>query len=467
MSRRQKRRGISLGTIVMLVITICVSTSLGYVLPRLQGNYSFSADPAKVLEAFSLSWLPELSMNEIPIQFTVHETDNAMHTEQPGAQLPAVTDNDQMQTAASTATAAVTATPQPAATPTIVPAQNRSFTITFTGSIMLEDSIRKGAWIDEADKYDFSEMLGYIAPELKSGDLCVVTVENIIDDEAEFSDLITTSAMVPMLAEAGIDAVGLAHPKAANEGVEGIRSTISALRANGISVLGVHGDEQNAGQTAVMTLGGVKVAVLQYTDSLTAGGQKKLNNAAAEYAVDVASADRISADIAMARLIGAEVVIVCVNWGADDSTTPNKAQKTMAQAIADAGADVIIGTGTKAVQPAVWLQGNGQNHKTLCAYSLGALLNEGRSDKNVASYILQLGFTVDSAGLAEIENMTCIPTYTWRYKADGKYRYFVVPSAEIAPDDMSESQVESKERALKNVRKTLSDAPFAVPEMNE
>lgn len=466
MSRRQKRRGISLGTIVMLVITICVSTSLSYVLPRLQGDYSFAVDPGKVLEAFSLTGLPELSLSDIPIRFTGQSTEGSQQTLQPGGQYPANTDVPVTQTQAASTTAAP-ATAQPTAATTNTPAASRSFTITFTGSIMIEDSIRKGAWIDEADKYDFSEMLGYIAPELKSGDLCMIPLENIIDDQGEFSDLVTTGTMVSMLADAGVDAVGLAHPKIANEGLAGIQSTIDALRDRGISVLGAYGDEQSSGQTSLMTLGGVKVAVLQYTDSLSNAGQKKLNNVGAAYAVDVASEETIAADIAMARLIGAEVVVVCMNWGADDSATPNKAQKTMAQAIADAGANVIIGTGTKAVQPAVWLEGAGQSHKTLCAYSLGSLLNEGRSDKNVASYILQLSFRVDAGGAVSIETMTCVPTYAWRYKEDGKYKYFIVPSAEIAPDDMSASQVESKERALKNVQKMLADAPFAVPELTE
>lgn len=464
MSRMRKRRGISFGTIFMLVVTICVSSSLGYVLPQLQGSQSFNATTGKVLEALSLSGLPELSLSNIPIMFT--DAAETQSTAQPTAtasiQLSAATEVPVLATpipATDTATPNATAAPTPLITP------ERSFTAAFTGSIMVEDSIRKGAWIDEADKYDFSGILQYIEPELKSADLCVVQLENVIAARNEYTDNVTTDTMVSMLVDAGVDMVGLAYPKFANEGFEGVASTIDALRSRGLAVAGANTDAQSAAQPTVMTLGGIRVAVLQYTDSVQNSGLKKLKNANAEYAVSIAVQDAVVADIQKARQAGAEIVIVCMNWGEDDASAPNKTQKSLAQAIADAGADVIIGTGTKSVQSAVWLQSSGR--RVLCAYSLGALLNEGRSDKNVASYILQLSFRMDADGVAYIEKMECIPTYTWRYKADGKYRYFVVPSAEVAPDNMSEAQIDSKERALKNVQKILNEAPFTVPELAE
>ena len=464
MGRMRKRRGISFGTIFMLVVTICVSAALGYVLPQLQGSQSFNATTGKVLEALSLSDLPELSLSDIPIMFS-----EPLETQ--AAPQPTYAANIQLSTAtaipqlATPIPAAETVTPHATALPTASPVPERRFTVTFTGSIMIEDSVRKGAWIDEADKYDFTGILEYISPELKSSDFCLAQLENIIAARNEYSDNVTTDAMVSMLTEAGVDMVSVAYPKVANEGFEGLTSTIEALRNRGLMVVGVHPDAESAIQPALLTFNGIKVAVLQYSDSIQNNGQKKLKNANAEYAVRVASQETVAADIARARQSGAAIVIVSVNWGEDDAGSPNKAQKNLAQAIADAGADVIIGTGTKSVQKAVWLQSG--NRSVLCAYSLGALLNEGRTDKNVASYILKLGFLVNGEGTVSIETMECIPTYTWRYKENGKYRYYVVPSAEVAPDSMSDAQIDSKERALKNVQKILQDAPFTVPGLVE
>ena len=468
MSSRRKGRGISLGTIVMLVVTMAVCAGLAYLLPGLQGNQPVQVDTGKVLEALNLSGLPQLSLNDIPIQ--LNPADAPLRTESAEA---ATAQLETANTAAApvqptiqaTAAPTLVATQTPTAAPTQVP-DDQTFTMAFTGSVMLETSIRQGAWISEAGKYDFSEMLMYMKPELASADLCVVPLENIIDDDADFTDNVTTSQVVPMLADAGVDAVALAYPKLANSGQAGVQTTVDAVQRNGLSVLGAYASEADAAQIKLMNLSGAQVAVLHYTDSLSSTGQKKLRNEDASYAVRIGSEEQIARDIAAARQAGADFVVVSINWGEENDAVPNSAEKKLAQTIAESGADVIVGTGTRAAQPVVWLDAkrdDGTTAQTLCAYSLGAFLNEGRTDKNVASFVLQLTVSVSYDGSVKIVGLDCVPTYTWRYKEDGVYKYFVVPSAEVAPDDMSEAQITSKERALKNIRNLLADSPLTVP----
>ncbi len=453
MSRKQKRQGISLGTVVMLVITLCVCAGLAYLLPALHGNKPFALDTGRVLSALSLTGMPELALSDIPI----HQDEGVATSQQavPTYQ-PQIT---------ATSTPAATATLQPTATPNVTQAP-RVFTMAFTGSVMIETSVRQGAYLSEAKKYDFTGLLSYLKPELASADLCVVPVENIITGSDDYTSLITTGQMTTALTSAGVDVVALGFPKLANSGLEGVQSTIEAMRRSGLSVIGAYEQQEDALTPTLMNLGGVRVAVLHYTSSLTSSGQKKLNNSNAAYAVNVASADKIAADIAAAKAAGARFVVVSIHWGTEDDSTPNKNEQKLAQSIADAGADVIVGTGTRAVQPVVWLdarRSDGTTGRTLCAYSLGALVNEGRSDKNVASIILQLTISVAKDGTVSFDALECVPTYAWRYKEDGAYRYFIVPSAEVAPDSMSDSQNTSKERALKNVRKILTDSPLTVP----
>ena len=63
----------------------------------------------------------------------------------------------------------------------------------------------------------------------------------------------------------------------------------------------------------------------------------------------------------------------------------------MAQGIADAGADIIIGTNPGVLQPVEILtstRGDGAQRQTLCAYSLGSILNSNRADRSVISSAL-------------------------------------------------------------------------------
>lgn len=63
----------------------------------------------------------------------------------------------------------------------------------------------------------------------------------------------------------------------------------------------------------------------------------------------------------------ADVVIVAMHWGDEYITEPNEEEVTLAQQLADAGADIIIGNHPHCIQPVEWLN----NHKTICFYALG------------------------------------------------------------------------------------------------
>lgn len=206
----------------------------------------------------------------------------------------------------------------------------------------------------------------------------------------------------------------------------------------------------------MVTLNNVQVAFLHYVQELSAKSAKAIKSADAAYAVPVAEAERITSDIAAARAAGAKVVIVSINWSGTKST-PTKTQTTLAQQMADAGADVIIGTGTGILQPVTWLTGQ-NGRRTLCAYSLGALMSEARSNGGVAAALLQLRIAVDGTGQVIFEQTAYTPTYIWRYKQDSQYQYRAVASDQTAPDGMSSDQQEAMARALTNAQEFMGEA---------
>ena len=74
MAKRRKRRGISFGTLIMLLLTCMVCIGCFTILPRLQGNTELHVDATQVFSNLTLEGtLPDLSLRDIPITVTTRE----------------------------------------------------------------------------------------------------------------------------------------------------------------------------------------------------------------------------------------------------------------------------------------------------------------------------------------------------------------------------------------------------------
>lgn len=442
MARRKRRRGVSLGTIVILAWTALVVAATLMVLPRLSGDTTVTLNAGTMLQALSVFGdMPELSLSDIPI---VGTTTAPTATAAPG------------QTATEQ-TLPPAVTPQPAHAvvqpePTMAP--GGSFTLTIGGSVNMDEAVRKSGYYSESEKYDFTELFSLIQDEW-TGDVTLLSMENLVIPGKKVSALNAPAAIMTALRSAGVDVLAMGFPKAFDQKLEGVTATLTTAEENALQVIGLYGSEGQQG--LIRNVNGVQVGFLHYTQSLSSTGAKAVKSAKATYAVPLLSGEQAVSDIAALRSAGAQAVIVSVNWDGS-KTTPNASQKELAQQLANAGADVIVGTGTGIVQPAVWLdvtRSDGSKRQVLCAYSLGSLINAGRNNGDVASLLLHLSITVDGNGHVAVTRATYTPTYIWRYKQDGKYYYRVVASDQPAPDGMGSDQTDVKERALTNVQKYL------------
>lgn len=433
-----EKRGVSLGTVFMLCVTVAVLIGSAVILPELMGSPNGEFHLNQVLEAVDLSGRPELGLADIPL----------------GTAAPT-----QALTDAPDRNVAPTAAPTTAPTSSPTPKVGGTFTFVAGGAITIGDSIRQSAYYSESKKYDFSDIFSFLEDEMDA-DLTLVTLKNLIQPSKKVSSLNAPPAVADFLARAGVNMVNIGFPKAYNSGAEGLRTTAEALQGASLTTLGAYPTQEDASLLRLMTLQEVPVAFLHYTDDVP----KSVARDGAEYALPVAEASRIAADIASARNQGAAVVVVSLYWGKDNATKPTKAQRNLAQALADAGADVILGVGTVKTLPIEWLTGrdaDGAAKQTLCVWSLGTLLSEDRSNAGVAGMLLQLRITWDGQRVS-FGQVQCVPTYVWRWKQGSNYQYRVVLSDAEPPDGMSDEQRGAMERALKNLRTTLEDSPVQV-----
>ncbi len=439
---KQPPRGVSFGTIFMLVVTLAVVGVSAATLPRLLGSADFSMNVSGAMDALSLDGaMPALNLTDIPISDATEPPQEVA----PETEAPAVT-------------------PEPTAVPTNTPVPGGTVTLTLGGSINIDDAIRKSAYYSDSGKYDLAEIMVLLQEEMQS-DLTLITLENITYDDEKVSALNAPSAVMDMLADAGVNIVALGHPKALDKGMEGLRATIDAAQERGITTLGAYANQADADELRMFTVNNVNIAFLHYTESITSTGKNAIKGAGVDYALPTiklnGAVEAMLADVRSAKQAGADVVIVSLNWGKVSASKPTAEQKSIAQQLADAGADAIIGSGSRVVQPVTWLttkDDNGATQHVLCAWSLGSLINESRKDGNVAGMLLQLQIHHDKGSIS-FQKVCYTPTYIWRYKQDSQYYYRIAVSDQPPPDGMSDDQIGYMEKALRNLQKFLGDSP--------
>ena|GEM_PF-2541878 len=421
----KKKRGVTAGTIFMLIFTATVLISTGYVFTRLNSGQTVDLS---ALNPEAISSLEELQ--------------------------PESDDGIQISNAATTIVQTVKATETP------VPVSGGSITLTFGGTVAVEDAVRKACYSSDSKKYDFYDILTLLQTETKS-DYNGAFIENLYMDDVKVTSTVIPANGTDLLTGGGFNLAMVGFSKAWDKGAEGIRGTMSALNRKGILTTGAT-EETGGKRYRIVEKNGVRVAVAEYTDTMSDSTRKKMNNQGEENAVPDADVSLIQADIASAGQEGADAFIVLLNWGKAGNKTPTKAQQTLAQEIADAGADLIIGAGSRVPQRVDSLTTqDGRN--VLCAYSLGTLISDNRDNANrLSGYLLHVSVNKDSGGRVNIGEATYTPTYIWRYRMDSRYYYRTLASDQAAPDGMDSDQTKVMQKALGAVQTALEGSPVTM-----
>lgn len=144
--------------------------------------------------------------------------------------------------------------------------------------------------------------------------------------------------VAPALARAGFNAVSLANNHSMDYGVDGLRDTIAALTEAGIRHAGAGEDLAAAHQPAIITVGGVRVAVLAYSltfpEEFWADDTRPGTAFGHEY--------QVRADVAAAKK-RADIVLVSFHWGREGTVEPRDYQRKLGHAAIEAGAAVVVG----------------------------------------------------------------------------------------------------------------------------
>lgn len=238
----------------------------------------------------------------------------------------------------------------------------RDVTIAFAGDVLFEDDVR-----DLLDS-DPDTTLDAIADALSAADVTMVNLETAITERGTPEPKAWTFRVGPealdALAAAGVDVVSMANNHAVDYGAEGLVDTLDAASAAPLDVVGVGVDEGAAFKPAVIDVDGTTIAVLAASD-------------VPDHTAAAWSAGPDGAGIASARdperlLLAvqdaasrADIVTVYLHWGEERVNCPIGEQTELAQQLADAGADIVVGSHAHVLLGAGWLG------STYVSYGLG------------------------------------------------------------------------------------------------
>ncbi|HET9142750.1 CapA family protein [Actinophytocola sp.] len=211
---------------------------------------------------------------------------------------------------------------------------------------------------------------GPVSEVFRAADIAVVNLETAVTTRgtAEPKKYLFRAppAAYDAVKAAGVDLVSQGNNHALDYGRVGLADSLAAARAAGVPVIGAGPDADAAFAPWITEAGGTRIAFLAISQvhELEASWQATDTRAGVAHARD---RDRAVAAVRNARK-QADVVVVIMHWGKEGSDCPTAEMRSLAGALAGAGADLITGT------HAHLLLGDGWLGRTYVAYGLGNFL---------------------------------------------------------------------------------------------
>ncbi len=276
---------------------------------------------------------------------------------------------------------------------------SESATLVFAGDAMQHQGQLDAA--KQSDKtYSYSGYFDAVKDYISEADYAVVNLEVPIANSnySGYPCFNAPKEYVSELAGTGFDLFLTANNHTLDRRDNGLVQTIANLDALKVEHIGTY---TNAAARAkaipkIKDINGFKVGFLNYTYGTN--GIRITGNVV----VDYIDRSKISRDIKATRDAGAEIVCVCMHWGDEYKLLPNATQKSLADFLVDAGADMIIGGHPHVIQPAEIRHNPKTGRDVLLVYSLGNFISNMKTTDTRGGMMIKATLTRDNDGNAKV-----------------------------------------------------------------
>jgi len=285
------------------------------------------------------------------------------------------------------------------------PMRRVRLTVEVNGDILVHGPVWQRALVDGDGRYDFAPMLREIRPYIQSADLAICHVETPMSPRPPHGYPVfnTPTQLARAIRQTGWRICDTASNHSVDQGQYGIDQTGLALDRAGVLHTGSFASPAAQSRTLIVTVKGVKVAFLAYTE-MTNG-----ISLPHPWSVNIANVTAVRRAARAARRRGAQVVIVNFHWGTEFQGSPSAFQLDTARALTtDPDITAIVGQHVHVVQPITRVNGK------LVVFGEGQLL----SNQSAACCPVQtddgmlvfLHITVDRTR-SKLVSITYVPTW--------------------------------------------------------
>ncbi|RYZ33602.1 MAG: CapA family protein, partial [Myxococcaceae bacterium] len=213
-----------------------------------------------------------------------------------------------------------------------------------------DEQVGKGRSREEMYAYGFRE----VKPFVDTGDLFVVNLECPYTDTPEKLpknfNFKARPELVNVLKAGNVGVVSLANNHMMDYGAQGLLDTLTTLEAARIPFFGAGRNLAEARRPALLTVGGLRIALLGYFFLGTRNIEPpqvyatETTPGVAGHFSDVEVMERMMVEDITAAKAQADLVLPFFHWGIEGNTTPEPYQVRLAHAAIDAGAAGVLGS---------------------------------------------------------------------------------------------------------------------------
>lgn len=260
--------------------------------------------------------------------------------------------------------------------------------------------------------YNYDMLFRNITEILDSTDIKIINQETILGGNqfgfSGFPAFNSPTEVGDAIAKAGFNVVLSATNHAADMKIAGIENSIHYWETHPDILFVGTTLEENDDTIPILTIKDKTFAILNYTygpnmETIPASikGHLKMLCAYDEKSGLIQFTElnpQVPEEIRRAKEM-ADVVIVCPHWGTEYQSNASSFQKKWAVEMADAGADVIIGTHPHVPQPVEWIETE-NGGKALCFYSLGNYVSTQKQSLCMLEGMAYVVFHVTEDGIS-------------------------------------------------------------------
>lgn len=285
------------------------------------------------------------------------------------------------------------------------------------GDVLIHDRVYQLA--RKGDGYDFKPAFSKVKDQLSEADITVVNQESITGGTeiglSSYPSFNSPFEVADALKDAGIDFVTMANNHTLDRGEKAIYSAIDHWKKLDIPYTGAYRSPEDQKEIRTLTKNDVTLAFLAYTYGTNGIVAKK------DHYVNYIDLPRIKKDVAAAKELS-DVTVVSLHFGNEYEPVPNATQIELAEALADAGVDIIIGHHPHVLQPPAWVE-RADGGRTFVAYSLGNFISGQEGDERNIGGIIGIDIEKRTEGdnvSITLKNPSFLPTFT-RISKGGYY----------------------------------------------